>query len=75
MKSLNLTPEDISKIDAIDEETAKELINRSKETLVKKQRGCGRKIERTWSRRFIVNLQKELPKVCLLYLDKKILKN
>ena len=26
------TPEDISKIEAIDEETAKELINRSKET-------------------------------------------
>ena len=31
-------PEDIAKIDAIDEETAKELINRSKETLVKEKR-------------------------------------
>ena len=31
-------PEDISKIDAIDEETAKELITRSKETLVKEKR-------------------------------------
>ena len=31
------TPEDISKIEAIDEETAKELINRSKETLVKEK--------------------------------------
>ena len=31
------TPEGISKIDAIDEETAKELINRSKETLVKER--------------------------------------
>ena len=29
--------EDISKIDAIDEETAKELINRSKETLIKEK--------------------------------------
>jgi N utilization substance protein A len=29
------SPEDISKIDAIDDETAKELINRSKETLIK----------------------------------------
>ena len=31
-------PEDISKIDAIDEETAKELINRSKENLLKKKK-------------------------------------
>ena len=31
------TPEDISKIDAIDEETANELINRSKETLIKEK--------------------------------------
>ena len=30
-------PEDISKIDAIDEETSKELINRSKETWLKKE--------------------------------------
>ena len=31
------SPDDISKIDAIDEETAKELITRSKETLVKEK--------------------------------------
>ena len=32
------TPEDIAKIEAIDEETASELINRSKETLLKKKK-------------------------------------
>ena len=41
------TAEDISKIEAIDEETAKELINRSKETLIKEKESCGSKIERT----------------------------
>ena len=39
------TPEDISKIDAIDEETAKELINRSKETLVKEKEEVAQKLK------------------------------
>ena len=39
------TPEDISKIDAIDEETAKELINRSKETLVKEKEAVAQKLK------------------------------
>jgi len=38
-------PEDISKIDAIDEETAKELITRSKETLVKEKEAVALKLK------------------------------
>tara|TARA_X000000368_G_scaffold172990_1_gene136448 strand:+ start:24 stop:1574 length:1551 start_codon:yes stop_codon:yes gene_type:complete len=38
-------PEDISKIDAIDEETAKELINRSKETLIKEKEEVAQKLK------------------------------
>ena len=39
------TPENISKIDAIDEDTAKELINRSKETLVKEKEAVAEKLK------------------------------
>ena len=39
------TPEEISKIDAIDEETAKELINRSKETLIKEKEEVAQKLK------------------------------
>ena len=42
---LNLTPEDIAKIEAIDEETAKELINRSKETLIKEKEAVCTKLK------------------------------
>jgi hypothetical protein len=45
MKLLNLIPEDISKIEAIDEETAKELITRSKETLVKEKEAVALKLK------------------------------
>ena len=45
------TPENIAKIDAIDEETAKELIMRSKETLVKEKKASSFKIKGTRSRR------------------------
>ena len=38
-------PEDISKIDAIDEETAKELITRSKDTLVKETEAVALKLK------------------------------
>ena len=41
-------PEDISKIDAIDEDTAKELIKRSKETLIKEKEAVSNKLKRTW---------------------------
>ena len=39
------TPDDISKIDAIDEETAQELINRSKETLIKEKEEVAKKLK------------------------------
>ena len=38
-------PEDISKIDAIDEETAKELISRSKETMIKEKEAVSLKLK------------------------------
>ncbi len=38
-------PDDISKIDAIDEETAKELITRSKETLIKEKEAVALKLK------------------------------
>ena len=44
------TPEDISKIDAIDEETAKELINRSKENLTKEKEAVAMKLKELRSR-------------------------
>ena len=39
------SPEEISKIDAIDEDTAKELINRSKETIVKEKEAVALKLK------------------------------
>ena len=39
------TPEDIAKIEAIDEETASELINRSKETLIKEKEAVSQKLK------------------------------
>ena len=42
-------PDDISKIEAIDEETAKELINRSKETIIKEKEAVSLKIKRIGS--------------------------
>ena len=47
------TPETIAKIDAIDEETAKELINRSKETLVKEKEAVAEKLKELGVRRVI----------------------
>ena len=39
------SPENISKIEAIDEETAKELITRSKETLIKEKEAVAQKLK------------------------------
>ena len=39
------SPEDIAKIEAIDEETASELINRSKETLIKEKEAVATKLK------------------------------
>ena len=51
------TPETISKIDAIDEETAKELINRSKETWLKKKKAVAQKLKELGVEEKLINLQ------------------
>ena len=50
-------PEDISKIDAIDEETAKELISRSKETLVKEKEAVALKLKELGVDDQLINLK------------------
>jgi N utilization substance protein A len=49
--------EDIAKIDAIDEETAKELISRSKETLVKEKEAVGLKLKELGVEENLINLK------------------
>jgi N utilization substance protein A len=51
------TPEDIAKIDAIDEETAGELINRSKETLVKEKEAVASKLRELGVEEELTNLK------------------
>ena len=51
------TPENISKIDAIDEETAKELINRSKETLEKEKEAVALKLKELGVEESLINLR------------------
>ena len=51
------TPENISRIDAIDEETAKELINRSKETLVKEKEAVSQKLKELGVEDSLINLK------------------
>ena len=51
------TPENISKIDAIDEETAKELINRSKETLIKEKEAVSQKLKELGVEDSLINLK------------------
>ena len=50
-------PEDISKIEAIDDETAKELITRSKETLVKEKEAVSQKLKELGVEDKLVNLK------------------
>ena len=50
-------PESISKIDAIDEETAKELINRSKETLEKEKEAVSLKLRELGVEDKLINLK------------------
>ena len=50
-------PEDISKIDAIDEETAKELITRSKENLVKEKEAISLKLKELGVEDKLINLK------------------
>ena len=51
------TVENISKIDAIDEETAKELINRSKETLIKEKEAIAEKLKELGVEESLINLK------------------
>ena len=50
-------PEDISKIDAIDEETASELINRSKENLIKEKEAVALKLKELGVEEELINLK------------------
>ena len=51
------SPEDISKIDAIDEETAKELISRSKENLIKEKQEVAKKLKELGVEESLINLK------------------
>ena len=51
------TPEDISKIEGIDEDTAKELINRSKENLIKEKEEIGKKLKELGVEDSLINLK------------------
>ena len=50
-------PDDISKIDAIDDETAKELIDRSKENLVKEKEAVAMKLKELGVEESLINLK------------------
>ena len=50
-------PDDISKIEAIDEDTAKELITRSKETLIKEKEAVAEKLKELGVEETLVNLK------------------
>ena len=53
----NLKSEDISKIEAIDDETAKELISRSKETLIKEKEEISQKLKEVGVEESLINLK------------------
>ena len=53
----NTSTENISKIDAIDEETAKELISRSKETLIKEKEAVALKLKELGVEEKLINLK------------------
>ena len=50
-------PEDIAKIEAIDEDTAKELISRSKENLIKEKEEVGKKLKELGVEESLINLK------------------
>ena len=50
-------PEDISKIDAIDEDTAKELITRSKETIIKEKEAVAVKLKELGVEESLISLK------------------
>merc|ERR1711991_533016 len=69
------TPEDISKIDAIDEETAKELINRSKETLVKEKEAVSLKLKELGVDEKLISLKGMTQGMLVILGQKKYKKN
>ena len=66
------TPEDISKIEGIDEDTAKELINRSKENLIKEKEEIGKKLKELGVEDNFINLKGLTPGMLLTLGEKKI---
>ena len=70
-RNCSIYPEDISKIDAIDEDTAKELITRSKETLVKEKEAVALKLKELGVEDKLINL-KGMTQGMLVILAKKI---
>ena len=52
----NASPDDIAKIEAIDEETAKELISRSKENLIREKEEVGKKLKELGVEDALINL-------------------
>ena len=67
------TPEKISKIDAIDEETSKELISRSKENLLKEKEAIAQKLKELGVEDSLINL-KGMTQGMLVILGKKNIK-
>ena len=67
-------PEDISKIEAIDEETSKELIERSKDTLIKEKEAIAKKLKELGVDDRLINL-KGMTQGMLVILGQKILEN
>ena len=51
------TPQDIARIEAIDEDTAKELISRSKENLIKEKEAVGKKLKELGVEDTLINLK------------------
>ena len=51
------SPDDIAKIDAIDEETAKELISRSKDNLIKEKQEVAKKLKELGVEESLINLK------------------
>ena len=62
------------KIEGIDEDTAKEIIDRSKENLIKEKEEIGKKLKELGVEDSLINL-KGITQGMLVLLDKEILKN
>ena len=70
----NANSEEISRIDAIDEETAKELISRSKETLVKEKEAVASKLKELGVEEQLINLKGMTQGMLVIFGQKNIKK-